>query len=113
MWSGFYAFSGIALTPYGCICKDGSNWIYGYFLKDHLGSVRIVFDGGTAGGSRGNVTEYFATMEESRAAEENQYFENVDATRADRPFNYPDKSPTNAWRSIQSAGQKRRFKTYP
>jgi len=32
---------------------------------------------------------YIATMEESRAAEESRYFENVDATRADRPFNYP------------------------
>jgi len=36
-----------------------------------------------------------ATMEESRAAEENLYFENVDATRADRPFNYPDANPLN------------------
>jgi hypothetical protein len=35
-------------------------------------------------------------MEESRAAEENLYFENVDATRADRPFNYPDVNPVNA-----------------
>jgi len=46
-------------------------------------------------GTRGdNTTTYIATMEESRAVEENQYFENVDATRANRPFNYPDKNPT-------------------
>ena len=45
-----------------------------------------------ATGSQGGC----ATMEESRAAEESQYFENVDKTRADRPFNYPDKNPTNA-----------------
>jgi len=44
-----------------------------------------------ATGSQGGC----ANMEESRAAEESQYFENVDATRADRPFNYPDKNPVN------------------
>ena len=44
----------------------------------------------------GNTVTYLATMEEDRAAEENQYFENVDATRADRPYNYPDPNPLNA-----------------
>ena len=34
-------------------------------------------------------------MEESRAAEENTYFENVDATRADMPYNYPNRNPAN------------------
>jgi len=34
-------------------------------------------------------------MEEDRAAEENMYFANVDATRTDRPFNYPDMNPAN------------------
>jgi len=34
-------------------------------------------------------------MEENRAEEENLYFANVDATRADRPFNYPDANPMN------------------
>ena len=37
-----------------------------------------------------------ATMEENRAAVENQYFANVDETRADRPFNYPDANPANS-----------------
>ena len=85
-------------TPYGRIRKETSGWQYDYFLKDHLGNVRVVLEAGTAGGSRGgdNTAVYIATMEESRAAEESQYFENVDATRADRPFNYPDKNPTNA-----------------
>ena len=36
-----------------------------------------------------------ATMEENRAIEENQYFANVDATRDDLPYNYPDRNPLN------------------
>ncbi|HNX01899.1 MAG TPA: RHS repeat-associated core domain-containing protein, partial [Candidatus Cloacimonadota bacterium] len=39
---------------------------------------------------------YIATMEESKAGEEDLYFANVNATRADRPFNYPDANPANA-----------------
>ena len=34
-------------------------------------------------------------MEESSAAEEEQYFANLKETRADRPFNYPDANPAN------------------
>jgi len=71
-------------TPYGRIRKDGSDWLFDYFLKDHLGNVRVVLEAGSAGGSRGgNTVTYLATMEESRASEESQYFENVDKTRVD------------------------------
>jgi len=85
------------VTPYGRIRKDVSNWIYDYFLKDHLGNVRVVLEAGsaTSSSSSSNQTVYIATMEEDRAAEENLYFENVDATRDDRPFNYPDENPLN------------------
>jgi hypothetical protein len=69
-----------------------------YFLKDHLGNVRVVFetDGGASSSYSGSSwVTYIATMEESKAAEEDLYFANVNATRADRPFNYPDANPAN------------------
>jgi len=62
-------------------------WIHDYFLSDHLGNVRVVITS-----DPNNTTEYWASMEENRAGEENLYFENVDVTRADRPYNYPDKN---------------------
>jgi RHS repeat-associated protein len=70
-----------------------------YFLKDHLGNGRVVFetDGGAFSSYSGSSwVTYIATMEESKAAEEDLYFANVNATRADRPFNYPDANPANA-----------------
>ena len=70
-----------------------------YFLKDHLGNVRVVFetDGGAFSSYSGSSwVTYIATMEESKAGEEDLYFANVNATRADRPFNYPDVNPANA-----------------
>ena len=89
-------YSGSALnfisTPHGRIRKVGSDWIWDYFLKDHLGSVRVVLDAPT---SSGRTTTYLATMEDSAAAHEDMYFANLDATRADRPYNYPDANPAN------------------
>jgi len=84
-------------TSYGRIRKSGSDWIYDVFLKDHLGNVRAVLEAGSASSSssKSNTVTYLATMEENRAAEEEQYFANVAETRADMPFNYPHKSPTN------------------
>jgi hypothetical protein len=35
-------------------------------------------------------------MEEGNAAEEERYFENLASTRADLPYNYPDRNPMNA-----------------
>ncbi len=70
-----------------------------YFLKDHLGNIRIVFetaDGASSSYSGSSSVTYIATMEESKAAEEDLYFANVNTTRADRPFNYPDANPANA-----------------
>jgi RHS repeat-associated protein len=78
-------------TPFGRIRKnDADDWVYDYFLRDHLGSVRVALTTDPL-----NTVTYRATMEEDRAAEENRYFENVDKTRADLPYNYPDRSPTN------------------
>ncbi|MDR2039437.1 MAG: hypothetical protein LBQ60_16060, partial [Bacteroidales bacterium] len=76
--------------PEGRIRKSGDDWIYDYFITDHLGNVRVVLTTGQSG-----TQVYTAGMEESNAAEETRYFENVDNTRADRPYNYPDKNPLN------------------
>ena len=38
-------------TPQGRIRQSGSNWVYDYFLKDHLGNVRVVLQ------SNGTVLE--------------------------------------------------------
>jgi hypothetical protein len=73
-------------------------WNYDYFLKDHLGNVRVVLAAGpaTASQSSSNRVVYMATMEESKAAMEGPYFANLNETRADRPYNYPDKNLLNA-----------------
>ncbi|MDR1155711.1 MAG: DUF6443 domain-containing protein, partial [Bacteroidales bacterium] len=90
-------------TEYGRIRRNAVTdpWKLDYFLKDHLGNVRVVLDAGTStsgasfSSSGGSVT-YLATMEESKAATEDQYFANLNETRADAPYNYPDKNPLNA-----------------
>ena len=88
-------------TPYGRIRKNGSNWEFDYFLKDHLGNVRVVLEAGSASPSSSvspissNTATYLATMEISKAEEEELYFANLNTTRADRPYNYPDKNPLN------------------
>ncbi|MDR1155051.1 MAG: DUF6443 domain-containing protein, partial [Bacteroidales bacterium] len=83
-------------TPYGRIRKDASGvWNYDYFLKDHLGNVRVVLEAPVSS-TTSNTILYMATMEESKAATEDTYFANLDETRADRPYNYPDKNLLNA-----------------
>ncbi len=86
---------------YGRLRRSSASepWARDYFLKDHLGNVRVVFettDGSSSSYSGSSWVTYIATMEESKAGEEDLYFANVNATRADRPFNYPDANPANA-----------------
>ncbi|MCK7560206.1 DUF6443 domain-containing protein [Chitinophaga sedimenti] len=57
---------------------------YDYFVKDHLGNVRMVL----TEGSSSNV--YLASMEVSAAPVENALFANVDATRTDAPSGYTE-----------------------
>ena len=97
-----YGDTTIIHNDYGRLRRNNSSaaWERDYFLKDHLGNVRVVLDAGASSGASkssptNNTVTYLATMEESRSAEENQYFANVDATRADRPLNYPDANPLN------------------
>jgi hypothetical protein len=64
-------------TPYGRICKDASGmWNYDYFLKNHSGNVRVVLEAPSSN-AQSNTILYMATMEESKATEENPYFANL------------------------------------
>ncbi|SKD09162.1 RHS repeat-associated core domain-containing protein [Chitinophaga ginsengisegetis] len=58
-------------------------YMYDYFVKDHLGNVRMVLT------EQSDFTMYAATMEPPAAATETALFSNVDNTRADRPVGYP------------------------
>ena len=71
--------------------KDNGTWVYDYFLRDHLSNTRVVLTTEQSG-----TQTYRATMEESTAGQEREHFENVDASRTDRPYNYPDLNPANA-----------------
>lgn len=54
-------------------------YIYDYFLKDHLGSVRSVLT------TEQQTDIYAATMETANAAKENALFSNVSATAVNKP----------------------------
>ncbi|MCW3110038.1 MAG: cell well associated RhsD protein, partial [Segetibacter sp.] len=60
------------------------DYVYDYFLKDHLGNVRMVL-------TDEHQTDAYpvASMEAGNAALENNYYANIDATRAPLPLSYP------------------------
>ena len=83
-------------TGEGRVVKEGSNWNYEYYHKDHLGNTRVVY------GYQKQVDEYKATMETPTpiATKEESQFYNI-ATRRITVFNHtlaninvtaPDKS---------------------
>lgn len=65
---------------------------YDYFLKDHLGNVRMVL-------AEDNPSKqaYVASMELKQAVVENSLFSNIDDSRSNKPPGYPDdpQSSTN------------------
>ncbi|HVI48043.1 MAG TPA: DUF6443 domain-containing protein [Chitinophaga sp.] len=63
-------------------------YVYDYFVKDHLGNVRMVLT------EKNETSTYAATMEAPAAAKENALFSNIDATRAPKPVGYPDDNST-------------------
>lgn len=80
-------------------------YIYDYFIRDHLGSVRLV----ATTESSGQI--YSATMETANAATEDQLFSNVSSTAVSKPAGF-DAVGSNARVSrlhgnINTAGNKR------
>ncbi len=70
----------------------GPGWAYDYFLKDHLGNVRMVL-------TEEQKTDIYpaATMELATAAIEESYYGQLPETRSDPPAGYPaDTPPGNA-----------------
>jgi RHS repeat-associated protein len=65
-------------------------WVYDYFLKDHLGNVRMVL-------TDEQKTDAYpaATMETAQAATEEALYANVNTTRVDKPAGYPNDTYTN------------------
>lgn len=61
------------------------NYVYDYFIKDHLGNVRMVL-------TEEQQTDAYpaASMETPKAAIENAYYQNIEETRSAKPAGYPD-----------------------
>ncbi|HVI48697.1 MAG TPA: DUF6443 domain-containing protein [Chitinophaga sp.] len=69
-------------------------YVYDYFVKDHLGNVRLVLT------EHSDLSVYAATMEAPLAAKENALFSNIDATRAPKPVGYPADNSTSKNESV-------------
>lgn len=67
------------------VFKTGSpvGYEYDYFVKDHLGNVRMVLT------EQSDFNMYAATMETENATTETALFSNVDETRSVKPVGYP------------------------
>ncbi|RFS24663.1 hypothetical protein DVR12_05525 [Chitinophaga silvatica] len=64
-------------------------YIFDYFVKDHLGNTRIVLT------EKKEISNYVATMETQAASTEVALFSNVDETRSEAPVGYPEKDANN------------------
>jgi RHS repeat-associated protein len=81
---------GIARTLDGGL--NNGNWVYDYYLKDHLGNVRAVVTE-----ENSLIVEEKVTVELSKRAQEDANFDNVSATEKNKPYLYPyDPSDPNS-----------------
>lgn len=64
------------------------SYVFDYFLKDHLGNIRVVLT------DQQNFSMYAATMESDAAAKESALFSNVDESRTEKPVGYPQDNTT-------------------
>lgn len=64
------------------------NYKYDYFIKDHLGSIRMVLT------EQSDFSMYTATMEAENTAAETALFSNVEETRTAKPAGYPQENTT-------------------
>ncbi len=58
-------------------------YVFDYFIKDHLGNIRVVLT------TEDKDNSYFATMEPQNNAVEEQVFYNISSTREDKLVGYP------------------------
>jgi RHS repeat-associated protein len=74
------------------IYKSGKlhGFAFDYFLKDHLGNVRMVLS------SEKDTAVYKATMEKTVAVRENTLFSNIEQTRTEKPVGYPEDQTAGA-----------------
>ena len=72
-----------AMTEEGRVRPKTGGYTYDYFLKDHLGNIRVVIN---SEAPSSNPTPYPpATMEDGNAGNEDLYYANLDATRDAKP----------------------------
>ena len=65
-------------------------YTYDYFIKDHLGNVRMVLTEGS------EQQMYLASMETERSATENALFSNIESSRSTKPAGYPQDATTGS-----------------
>ncbi|WP_177192354.1 DUF6443 domain-containing protein [Chitinophaga arvensicola] len=68
--------------------------VYDYFIKDHLGNIRMILT------EQSDVSSYIATMETSNAAKENILFSNIDNSRSNKPPGYPSEENVSENKSV-------------
>jgi len=82
--------------------KPDGSYVYDYYEKDQLGSVRVTLTEETT------VTAYLvASMEPENAATENTYYYNIEETRAKKPLSYPQTDSTNRYAAKLDGDQKK------
>ncbi|MET7001539.1 DUF6443 domain-containing protein [Chitinophaga defluvii] len=72
------------------VYKTGQSpdYTFDYFVKDHLGNVRMVLT------EQSDLSMYAATMETMEAPKENALFSNIDNSRTAKPVGYPQDQTT-------------------
>ena len=72
--------------------KPDGSYVYDYFMKDHLGSVRVTL-------TEEETAQVYrmATMELDSAQQEETYYANIAETRSLKPSAYPDRDNANKY----------------
>jgi RHS repeat-associated protein len=71
-------------TSEGLVRNSNGDWVYDYYLKDHLGNVRVVLTE-----ENSTIVEEKVTVELEKRYIEDATFENVSLTEQDKPYLYP------------------------